>query len=334
MSLIAQPHASNLLATSIGSSLAAGGGYVDIVREGVLAGFVTYTRASSGTYYDSAGVLQTALTNIQRKTYDPITLALRGLMIEEARTNLVLNAATLVTQSVTVAAVAHTLSFHGTGTVTLSGVSTAGPLVGTGATNRVTLTFTPTAGSLTLTVTGTCTLAQLEAGALVTSYIPTTSAAVTRAADSGICADLSLLSYDQTKGTIYIEGVGPAGQTCDWVQLNNSTINEGVFLYSAAGINGISVYRDGGVSQATLSPALTVGTPWKFATAFAANDFASCVNGGAVSTDVSGTLGTPTRFVIGAACSAYASGIKVVTIKNLRYYPRRLTNAELQALTA
>jgi hypothetical protein len=76
----------------------------------------------------------------------------------------------LSTQSVTVTAIAHTLSFTGTGTVTLSGASTSGPLVGTGASNRVSLTFTPTAGTLTLTVSGSVTLAQLETGSTATTY--------------------------------------------------------------------------------------------------------------------------------------------------------------------
>ena len=79
-----------------------------------------------------------------------------------ARKNLLVNTETLATQNVTVRALGHILSFWGTGTVTLSGVSTAGPLVGTGADNRVSLAFTPTAGTLTLTVTGSVTRAQLE----------------------------------------------------------------------------------------------------------------------------------------------------------------------------
>lgn len=78
--------------------------------------------------------------------------------------------AVLSTQSVTVPALQMTLSMTGTGTITLSGVSTAGPLVGTGASNVVSLTFTPTAGSLTCTVSGSCTLVQLETGAVRTNY--------------------------------------------------------------------------------------------------------------------------------------------------------------------
>lgn len=99
--------------------------------------------------------------------------AARGVYGREPKTgrrNLLNATATLSTQSVTVTAVAHTLAFTGTGTVTLSGVSTAGPLVGTGASNRVALTFTPTAGSLTLTVTGSVTMAQLQIGLVDTAY--------------------------------------------------------------------------------------------------------------------------------------------------------------------
>jgi hypothetical protein len=88
----------------------------------------------------------------------------------QARSNLLLATTTLATQSVTTLAATYTLSFFGDGTITLSGTSTAGPLVGTGATDRVTLTFTATAGSLTLTVSGTVTDAQLELSATATTY--------------------------------------------------------------------------------------------------------------------------------------------------------------------
>ena len=84
-----------------------------------------------------------------------------------ARRNLLVETDELSTQTVAVDAVEHTLSFTGTGTITLSGASTSGPLVGTG--ERVSLVFTPTAGSLTVTVTGAVSAAQLEEGPL-TAY--------------------------------------------------------------------------------------------------------------------------------------------------------------------
>ena len=86
------------------------------------------------------------------------------------RRNLLTGTDAMATQSLTVLAVQHTLSFQGTGTVALSEALTSGLLVGTGAANIVSLTFTPTAGSLTLTVTGTVQLAQLETGASRTAY--------------------------------------------------------------------------------------------------------------------------------------------------------------------
>lgn len=91
-----------------------------------------------------------------------------------ARYNLLLNSATLSTQSVTTVAAQYTLSFTGTGSVTLSGTAT-GTLTGTGVNNRVSLSFTPTAGTLTLTVTGSVTLAMLAFGTL-TAYQAITTA--------------------------------------------------------------------------------------------------------------------------------------------------------------
>ncbi len=91
-----------------------------------------------------------------------------------ARYNQLLNSATLSTQSVTTVAAQYTLSFTGIGSVTLSGAAT-GTLVGTGANNRVSLSFTPTAGALTLTVTGSVTLAMLAFGTLTTYQAITTA---------------------------------------------------------------------------------------------------------------------------------------------------------------
>ena len=134
---------------------------------------ITFTRASSATYFNKLGVLTTAAANVPRIDYNSSTGACLGLLIEQASTNIVLNSATLSTQSVTTTATTYTLSFYGTGTVALSGTY-SGSLVGTGAFPvRSTLSFTATAGTLTLTVTGNVSYAQLEALSFPTSYIAT-----------------------------------------------------------------------------------------------------------------------------------------------------------------
>jgi hypothetical protein len=54
---------------------------------GVLPPEVTFTRASVGTYFDAAGVMQSAAANQPRFDYNPLTHEALGLLVEEARTN-------------------------------------------------------------------------------------------------------------------------------------------------------------------------------------------------------------------------------------------------------
>ena len=48
---------------------------------------ITFTRASTATYVDSGGLIQTAAANEARIDHDPVTGASLGLLLEESRTN-------------------------------------------------------------------------------------------------------------------------------------------------------------------------------------------------------------------------------------------------------
>jgi len=50
---------------------------------------ITFSRASSGTYVDSDGLIKTAVADAPRFDHDPVTGESLGLLIEEARTNLI-----------------------------------------------------------------------------------------------------------------------------------------------------------------------------------------------------------------------------------------------------
>ena len=60
---------------------------------GSLGPGAVFTRASTGTYSDSAGVLRSAATDAPRFDYDPVTLQMKGLLLEDTSTNLWLQSA-------------------------------------------------------------------------------------------------------------------------------------------------------------------------------------------------------------------------------------------------
>lgn len=66
---------------------------------GALDSRITFTRSSTATFVGSNGLIQTAAINSPRFDYDPVTLAPRGLLIEEQRTNLLLRSEQFDTSS-------------------------------------------------------------------------------------------------------------------------------------------------------------------------------------------------------------------------------------------
>lgn len=60
------------------------------LRSRPLADLLTFTRASTATYCNADGLLVTAANDVPRIDYDPATRAVRGLLMEEQRTNVLL----------------------------------------------------------------------------------------------------------------------------------------------------------------------------------------------------------------------------------------------------
>ena len=278
-------------------------------------GDMTVVRATTATRVNSAGVIESVAINVPRLDYPPLG-GCPSILVEPLRTNLVFPSATLTTQTRTVTAVAHTLSFYGTGTIVLSGVHIA-TLTGTGANDRVTLTFTPTAGSLILTVAGTVTNAQLEAGSNATSYIPTVAATVTRNADVISKTGVSSL-IGQTEGTIFVDVNFEAESFAKYyLTLGNSGSFNIAISAKANNKIGMEVFNTTGQVNASSTSTYTTNQRLKIAMTYKVNDFKLYVNGVLQATDTAGTVPATAAVILGSTTASLfqaTDGINLASI--------------------
>ena len=216
-----------------------------------------------------------------------------------------------------------------------SGTVNSGVLSGSGDGVRVSMTFTATAEPLIVIPYGNVAEAQLEAGSFATSYIPTSGSQVTRSADLA-SIPVSAFGYNQDAGTIVVEfGAHDVGANAASIVsvTDNPVANEWLLMFASTSEIRMDA-RDNDVSQALL---IVSGdrrtTGGKAAMAVKENEFAFTIDGSAPQTDSSGTMPTDVSIVrIGSFASnpAYLNG----HIKSLKYYPRRLTNTQIQELTS
>lgn len=295
---------------------------------------ITFTRSgNTATVINSSGVIVGINADLPRFDYNPSTLVCNGLLIEESRTNLLLssliNGTSLATQTVTTTAVSTTLSFYGTGQIVLSGSSSA-TVAGTGAyPSRRTFTFTPSAGTLTLTVTGTVQFAQLEVGAFATSFIPTAASQVTRTADVATMTGTNFSDwFNATEGTFVSWSDDNPTRYKTAFSVTDGTGNNKMFVQT--NVNG-----NGQQWAAAVSGSFVVALSnqsWnnngKTAACYKLNDYFYSTNGAASTGDTSATVPTVNRLIFGAEGSAnYLNG----HVQKLMYFPQRLTNAEIRA---
>jgi hypothetical protein len=201
------------------------------------------------------------------------------------------------------------------------------------ARTRSGLAFFDAAGAIDITLR--IAAPQLELGAFPTSYIPTTSAAATRAADSAVVTPVSSF-YNQVESTIFSE-MSSTSVAFDStiIAINDSTQNEQIDQRLA--ITSVTMRaRVGGVNQASMAGVSPVVVPvastvYKFVAAYKQDDFAASMDGATVVTDTSGNMPTGlSRMVIGSRTgSAFLSG----HIRKIAYWPKRLSNTLLEQLT-
>lgn len=397
-----------------------------LVMDGELSPFLTATRASTATYFDAFGVMQTAANNEPRYDYDPVTGEFLGLLVEESRTNLFLYSedfthAVWYTVNSTVTANAalapdgtttmdklvedtannnHYLSVHATSVspgevyvqswfakkaerhwfrirmgYTSDGVrawfdlqngvigtvdagATAGMQHVGGGIYRCWLTHTAPAGAVSIvaqafsqtqnnetTYTGDGTSgiyiwgAQIEKGSYPTSYIPTTSAQVTRAADSVVSNNFDW--FNQNEGTVVCSfAVNHLETTSAQVVFNVSdgTVDNAYTLYARVFNNpykgGYRVFSSGSsASSATFTSSTLERVTQKVAFGYQSGNYGVSFNGTELITATDSVLPIGVNRISVGLLGANAFVLSG-HIKSLYYLPRRVSNTELQGLTS
>lgn len=328
---------------------------------GSLDSRITFTRASTATYVNSLGVITLAAVDEPRFDYFPDTLLPRGLLLEGQRSNILLNSlidgTPLSTQSVSVTAQPYTLSFYGSGQVVLSGAASA-TVIGTGAyPSRSAITFTPSSGTLTLTVTGSVQYAQLEAGSWVSSFIPTAGAPATRSADSALMTGTNFSGWYASQTGTFVVGAETAFATSAQTPSILLLVDALELNYQALYVNGTtrSIAYSGAYSDFSLDfltqaysytalPRLQYNLdsdhayPWSVygqAASYAVNQFENSGNGAPPAGSPLGEVPVyMVKMTIGQNDDALGYGGWFGWIRTLLYYSAFIQGASLQDLSA
>jgi hypothetical protein len=180
---------------------------------------------------------------------------------------------------------------------------------------------------------------QHELGAFATSYIPTTTAAATRAAD--LCSIATGAWYNAAEGSLWAEalsgGMDSAAATGPrLLRLRDSTgQNFHELRRNPADRTLRGATNSNNIGQASFTAEIwNDGVLARTAYAWRSNDIALCFAGNTVQTDSTTPDGMPSgidTLRLGAAASS--SGFWNGYLRAVRVYTRRLSNAQLKAMT-
>jgi len=176
--------------------------------------------------------------------------------------------------------------------------------------------------------------AQLEAGEFATSYIPTSGSTATRSADFASIAT-SAFGYNNKGGSLFAEWVSSNSESQYIAELNqNNSTNYRIATY-VDGTGNVDLFvNENGNIKANLDSGVdvNVGETQKVAVRFAVHDFAITADGSTAAVDTTGSpIPIPDTLDIGSG-----RGLSLLNghLKSLKYYPRKLTDAQLEGLTS
>lgn len=179
--------------------------------------------------------------------------------------------------------------------------------------------------------------AQLEQGAFPTSYIPTSGSTATRTADNASMVGENFSSwYNQTEGTflgnVRREYAVPASDYPVIIDARVPNTDLIQFSYLTEGLAGCYILTNSTVQSELYPGSLSGVRRRRICLAYANNNFGLVVNGGTLFID---NVGTPPSNLNAMYIGSVQGSSQILngTIAQLTYYPRRLTNTQLQTLT-
>jgi hypothetical protein len=191
----------------------------------------------------------------------------------------------------------------------------------------------PASGALNLTAYAWG--AQIETGSVATSYIPTTTAPITRNADAINVTGAVSGCIGQTEGTVYLEMQADASGTGqNFLYVGNNAADS--IVIGKSGANCFFELKVSGTTLIGTNVGLS-GTVIKGAIAYANGNYAAYANGNLLASGT--TSRTPANALTAIAFSNFISlptinaPTTIMRVRAAALYTTRLTNAELAALT-
>ncbi len=176
---------------------------------------------------------------------------------------------------------------------------------------------------------------QIELGSVATSFIPTTTAPITRNADVVNLSGAVSGCIGQTEGTIYAEvDVRNFTNGSRIVCLSDETSDNRIIIQEGANstLQAIVTNATSGVVDISTASGRTAGI-YKIAIGYKQDDFAVYVNGSQTGTDNTGGVPACNQIFIGKIETTATTNQFNDRIRAAALYTTRLTNAELAALT-
>jgi hypothetical protein len=145
--------------------------------------------------------------------------------------------------------------------------------------------------------------------------------------------------YNAGEGTLYGEyanSVTPAGGVARRIaHISDGTDSNRIYTaWGETTARALLVCTANGVSQASISGTAMSASGGKLAGAYKVNDFAVSANGLLTGTDTDGIIPSVNVLHIGTSAVGTSSHYLNGCVKKIAYYPLRVTNANLQALTS